>query len=42
MDFTFQQYSTLLNHKQISFRHDVDRKPEKSLKMAKLELMIMK
>ena len=37
MDFTFNQYSNLLSHKQISFRHDVDRKPEKSLKMAQLE-----
>ncbi len=36
-DFTFNQYSNLLSHNQISFRHDVDRKPEKSLKMAKLE-----
>lgn len=37
MDFTFQQYTKLLNHKQISFRHDVDRKPGKSHKMAQLE-----
>ncbi len=36
-DFTLYQYSNLLIHKQISFRHDVDRKPEKSLKMAQLE-----
>jgi hypothetical protein len=37
MDFTFQQYTKLLTHKPISFRHDVDRKPDKSLKMAQLE-----
>ncbi len=36
-DFTLSQYSNLLKYSQISFRHDVDRKPEKSLKMAKLE-----
>ena len=36
-DFTFPQYINLLKYPQISFRHDVDRKPNKSLKMAKLE-----
>jgi len=37
VDFTFKEYLNLLQYPQISFRHDVDRKPNKSLKMAKLE-----
>lgn len=37
MNFTFFQYFNLLKYPQISFRHDVDRKLDKSLKMAKLE-----
>ena len=37
MDFTFSYYQKLLSFKQISFRHDVDRRSEKSLKMAQLE-----